>query len=315
MTDRLHRLRWLLSGVGCVAAVSLIGCGSIERRPDPSVTRQSDPPLERGQLQSDASSAKPNKFTTRIGQYVFHTDFKIADTADPLFRDLEDLPDQIEGELRLPANSNLIQVFLFDDEDRYHAFLRAKDPKLPLRSAYFFAEPARGSGLPPDLHVYTWTGPRLKTDLRHELTHALLHGTLKGVPLWLDEGLAGFFEQPVLNDGVNVLHLDALRTHEPLRAGPFRGDMARLEKLSQVNQMGRPEYQEAWAWVHFMLRSDPKARQVLLDHLQALRTTSTPGLLLPKLEAAIGDPNSQLLAYLNRLELPTASSRVRQVGR
>ena len=39
-------------------------------------------------------------------------------------------------------------------------------------------------------------GDHLRTDLRHELTHALLHGVLKDVPLWLDEGLAGFFELP-----------------------------------------------------------------------------------------------------------------------
>lgn len=314
MTDRLHRLNRLLSWAVCVGAVGTIGCGSLDRRSENKTVRTSDPAIERGQAQATAPAGKPSKFTTRVAQYVFHTDFPI-DASDSLFRELEDLPDQIESELRLPASTNLIRVFLFDDEERYHAFLRAKDPKLPLRSAYFFAEPTRGSGLPPDLHVYTWTGPRLKTDLRHELTHALLHGTLKGVPLWLDEGLAGFFEQPILNDGVNLLHLDALRTYEPLRNGPFHGDMARLEKLSQVNQMGRPEYQEAWAWVHFMLRSDAKTRQVLLEHLQTLRTTSTPGLLLPKLEAVVGDPNPQLLTYLSKLDLPSASNRVRQAGR
>jgi hypothetical protein len=314
MTDRLHRLRRLTLRAGLFAVgVTATGCGSLDRRAEQKVTRTSDPLVERGQA-TQPLAARPGKHATRVGQYVFHTDFPL-DTSDPLFRELEDLPDQIESELRLPTGTNLIRVYLFDDEDRYHAFLRAKDPKLPLRSAYFFAEPTRGQGLPPDLHVYTWVGPRLKTDLRHELTHALLHGTLKGVPLWLDEGLAGFFEQPAANDGVNLLHLDALRTYEPLRNGPFRGDMARLEKLSQVNQMGRPEYQEAWAWVHYMLRGDAKARQVLLEHLQTLRATSNPGLLLPKLEAAIGDPNPSLVAYLNKLELPSTQGRVRQVAR
>jgi hypothetical protein len=316
MTDRLHCLGRLLSWGLCACTLTFtvagIGCGSLYRRADTKAVRTSVTPVERGQVQLAGPASKPGRYTTRVGLYAFHTDFPI-DTTDPLFRELEDLPDQIESELRLPTGTNVIRVHLFDNEDKYHAFLRAKDPKLPLRSAYFFAEPTRSAGQSPDLNVYTWTGPRLKTDLRHELTHALLHGTLKGVPLWLDEGLAGFFEQPVLNDGVNLLHLDALRTYEPLRQGPFRGDMARLEKLSQVNQMGRPEYQEAWAWVHFMLRGEPKARQVLLDHLQILRSTSNPGLLLPKLEAVTGDPAPQLLAYLTKLELPNPS-RLRQAG-
>ncbi|GIT30210.1 MAG: hypothetical protein Ct9H300mP1_22560 [Planctomycetaceae bacterium] len=31
-------------------------------------------------------------------------------------------------------------------------------------------------------------------DLRHEFTHGVLHSSLKRVPLWLDEGLAEYFE-------------------------------------------------------------------------------------------------------------------------
>ena len=71
-------------------------------------------------------------------------------------------------------------------------------------------------------------GDHLRTDLRHELTHALLHSVLKDVPLWLDEGLAGYFELPPENDGVNPQHL------ELLRRGPFQPDLARLESLEQV---------------------------------------------------------------------------------
>lgn len=312
MTDRLHR--WCRTTAWAVtAAAALTGCGALDRRGGLEQVRTSDPPVERGQVQADPPAVRPSRQATRVGQYVFHTDFPL-DTSASLFRELESLPDQIETELRLPTGTGLIHVYLFDDEDRYHAFLKAKDPKLPLRSAYFFAEPARGSGVPPDLHVYTWAGPRLKTDLRHELTHALLHGTLKGVPLWLDEGLAGFFEQPLANDGVNLLHLDALRNTEPLREGPFRGDLAKLERLSQVNQMGRPEYQEAWAWVHYMLRGDEQVRRVLLDYLQQLRSSPNPGLLLPRLELAVGDPSAKLTDYLTRLDA-AASGRLAAAGR
>ncbi len=302
-TPRL--LRFALAG--WLVTSGVVGCGSVPwRSPTP---RPAAPVAEaRGPVLIASSDKRPSAHVTRVGRYVFHTDFEF-DANSPLLRELQELPDQIEAELKVPASDSLIQVYLFDREERYHAYLRAKDPKLPLRSAYFFAEPGRGIGSPPELHVYTWQSERLRIDLRHELTHALLHGTLKTVPLWLDEGLAGYFEQPPANAGVNAAHLDALRN--PEGGGKFRGDLARLEKLKSVDQMGRPEYQEAWAWVHFMLHGEPKARQVLLAHLQALRTTPTPGLLLPKLEAVAGDVTPLLTTHLTRLD---QTSRVRTAG-
>ena len=296
MPARLARLLRLALATG--TAVGLGGCGSLEWKGKPP--RPADAPPPQLPPTGFGVAKPPSQFSARVGRCVFHTDFPLK-TDDPAFRDLKDLPDQLETELGVPASDALVQVFLFDDEGRYHAFLRAKDPKLPPRSAYFFAEPGRGLGGGPELHVYTWTGPRLAVDLRHELTHALLHGTLKGVPLWLDEGLAGYFEQPPANAGVNVNHLEALRVPEAGKPA-FRGDLARLEKLKAVEQMGRPEYQEAWAWVHFMLTGDSKGRAVLLTYLQSLRTTATPGLLLPKLEAAVGDASPLLDAHLVKVD-------------
>ena len=42
--------------------------------------------------------------------------------------------------------------------------------------------------------MFAQVGPDFEIDLRHEATHALLHGSLPMVPLWLDEGLAKYFE-------------------------------------------------------------------------------------------------------------------------
>ncbi len=299
MSARLHRvLRLALASAVTASAVGMGGCGSLDWKGKAARPREVAEGLR---LPQAAAGVKPpGQHSARIGRAVFYTDFPLQ-TNDAAFRDLKDLPDQIETELGVPTSDALIQVFLFDDEDKYHAFLKAKDPKLPMRSAYFFAEPGRGIGTGPELQVYTWTGPRLTIDLRHELTHALLHGTLKAVPLWLDEGLAGYFEQPPANAGINVSHLESLRVPEPGKPA-FRGDLARLEKLKAVDQMGRPEYQEAWAWVHYMLTGDSKGRAVLLAYLQSLRTTPTPGLLLPKLEAAVGDAGPLLDGHLTKLD-------------
>ncbi len=244
-----------------------------------------------------APSTPPGKFHTRRGYYVFYHDFEL-DPNDPLFQELESLPDEVLGELRLPPANAVVQVFLFDTQDHYDKFMRAHYKSLPSRRAYFL----QGVDGKEDLRIFTYMGVHLSTDLRHEMTHALLHSVLKDVPLWLDEGLAGYFELPPVNEGVNPQHV------EVLRRGAFQPDLARLEKLWDVKQMGKPEYREAWAWVHLMLRDEPAARKVLQDYLQALRTTSNPGPLMPRLREVIADPEPYLLDHIEKIELPKAAA-------
>jgi hypothetical protein len=232
---------------------------------------------------------RPSKHWLRVSQYAICTDFEI-DPTDPLFRDVESLPGQVQDELELPPGNNVIQVFLFDTQEKYEAYMTLRYPKLPTRRAYFIAEPRAASG--DDLLVYTWMGDHLRTDLRHELTHAILHGVLKTVPLWLDEGLAGFFELPPDADGFSHAH------HDVLAKGPFVPDLSRLETLGKVSQMEKPEYREAWAWVHLMLRGQPKAKAVLLAYVNDLRSNATPGSLRVKLKEALPEPEAALADHL-----------------
>jgi hypothetical protein len=280
-----------------------VGCETIHPdRPAEPVARSAEPAPPPG----SAAPTLPGKHATRRGCCVFYHDFDL-DTADPLFSEPETLPDQVYGELRLPPGNAVVQVFLFDTQERYERYMF--DPKVgrykaqPARRAYFFAEPRVGGG--EELKIFTWVGDHLRTDLRHELTHALLNGVLKNVPLWLDEGLAGYFELPPGNAGVNPQHLDALRRN------PFEPNLARLEKFDQVKQMEKPEYREAWAWVHYMLKSDPAARKALLDYLQVLRTNPNPGPLLPRLREAAENPDQALAAHLAGIEFSPAKPQPR----
>ncbi|HVL12547.1 MAG TPA: hypothetical protein VM529_08280 [Gemmata sp.] len=304
-----HRTRrGYRAAAACALAAGLIalpaGCESLrpEVTPEP-VARSAEPSPPPA---AAAVPTQPGKFATRSGCCVFYTDFEL-DKNDPVFADLDTLPEQIAAELKLPPSNAIVQVFLFDTQERYERFMFTPKAgrywKQPPRRAYFFAEPRVGGG--DDLKVYTWLGEpnTLRTDLRHELTHAFLHGILKDVPLWLDEGLASYFELPPANEGVNPSHLDVLRS------GPFQPDLARLETFQQVRQMEKPEYREAWAWVHFMLRGNPGGQKVLHDHLQALRTSANPGPLLAKLRDAYPDPDQALLEHLARIEFPRPRRR------
>jgi hypothetical protein len=286
------------AGLAVALVLSVCGCEMLDfdRREKPD-----DRPTQTADTAPAAPPTLPGKQATRRGCYVFYHDFEL-DKNDPLFASLEALPDQVYGELRLPPSNTIIQVFLFDSQERYERYMftpkTGRYRHLPSRRAYFITEP-RAGGV-DELKVFTWMGDHLKTDLRHELTHALLNAVLKSVPLWLDEGLAGYFELTPANDGVNPQHL------EFLRRGGFEPDLARLEKFDQVRQMEKPEYREAWAWVHFMLRGDPAARRVLLDYLQSLRTDPNPAPLLPRLREVVPEPEKALAGHLARLEFPRA---------
>jgi hypothetical protein len=236
-----------------------------------------------------AVPAPPGKYTFRIAPYVFLCDVEINHD-QALFHDLAQLRNQVSRELQLAVGTATVQVYLFETRERYEAFIKARYPALPPRPAFFVAQP-RSIGGTEDLLVYTYWGTRIAQDLRHELTHALLHSVIRNVPLWLDEGLAEYFELPPAQKGVNPAHVYHL-THEDAATRP---DLDRLEKMTEVGQMNRAEYREAWAWVHLLLHSTPEAKAALCTYLQQLHENRTVGPLGPRLAAAFSSPPEEAL--------------------
>ncbi len=238
----------------------------------------------------------PWKYTFRQPPYLFFSDFEL-DQKHAVFRELAGLRDQVYKELQLPPGTGAVQVYLFEDREHYQTFMDARHPGLPKRRAFFIGM-QHGVGA-DDLLVYTFWGNSIQQDLRHELTHALLHSVLKDVPLWLDEGLAEYFELPPDRQGLNAEHVKKLRSARL----PFKPDLARLESLKEVSQMNPPEYHEAWAWVHLMLRGRPEAKKVLLDYLHQLCVTPSAPLLGPALAKVLPTPEEELIRHLDRIDL------------
>ncbi len=261
----------------------LAGCGSLSHHdPTPSL-----PPL-------------PSKKEIRAGQYVFITDVDLKQD-DPLLKDLERLQEQVCKELQIPPGSNLVHVYLFSNRQKYQEYMEAAFKSLPSRRAFFMARADDRGG--QELLVYTYWGDRIREDLRHELTHALLHSVLRNVPLWLDEGLAEFFETPPEWHGLNYRHLAGFRSQPGI---PWTPNLARLERLALVKDMGPADYRESWAWVHFMLRGNqPQARTVLLNYLQQLRGGKQPLPFELQLAAAVVAPETALRQHLAAVETAT----------
>ncbi|MFO0876710.1 MAG: DUF1570 domain-containing protein [Gemmataceae bacterium] len=254
---------------------------------------------------SDDQAALPSKYSFRIAPYVFTSDFEIS-RDQALFTELDQLRDQVYKELLLPPGTAEVRVYLFDTRERYERYMKERYPDLPERRAFFVAQP-RSIGGVEDLLVYTYWGKRIRQDLRHELTHALLHSVIRDVPLWLDEGLAEYFELPPDQKGVNRNHVEILR--RGIVSGAYKTDLARLERLRQVDDMNPAEYREAWAWVHFMLNSKPEARTVLLSYLQQLRGSRHPGALGAKLEKVFPDLERAWNEHLAALDTEIARDR------
>jgi hypothetical protein len=277
-------------------AVALSGCRGLKL-----FTSGDDKPSEAGRDgQTTSSTGKPGRHSFRIAPYVFLSDFEI-DRNLPLFRELASLRDQVYKELQLPSTDRPVLVHLFEDRERYEVYMRNRYPELPKRRAFFVAQP-RTLGGGEDLLVFTYWGDRIQQDLRHELTHALLHSVLKDVPLWLDEGLAEFFELPPEKGGVNESHLNHIRRSV---AEPFKPDLTRLETLDQVRDMTPAEYREAWAWTHYFLRGSREAKTALLGYLQQLqhlRANQKPDALRPRLAQAVRTPEDELQRHVAGLE-------------
>ena len=69
-----------------------------------------------------AAVALPTKNQVRVSQYYFFADFDIKPDL-PLFQELSDLREQVVRELHLPTSNTVIQVYLFEDREKYDRFM------------------------------------------------------------------------------------------------------------------------------------------------------------------------------------------------
>ncbi len=234
---------------------------------------------------------RPLTHSVSAGNFIIRSDFAIAETA-PMIRELEQLQHDITTTLQLPKPRDPVIVYLFSGESAYRRYMRKTWPSLPARRAYFI-------GTSRELAVYSFHGPRVEEDLRHELTHGLLHATLKTVPLWLDEGLAEYFE--VRGSSPGSLHPEHVRTLQRLSRGGWKPSVGRLEDIVDFRKFDREDYAESWGWVHFLLHDDPGRKESLLAYLHDLRDSESAGSFLARLRTADGSATHQLTAYVTNL--------------
>jgi hypothetical protein len=203
----------------------------------------------------------PDRNAVTYDQLVIHSNLELP-SSHRLLDDLRQLRGDVLQTLALPASDEPIHVYLFETERQFDEFMRRAYPKFPIRRAFFVESDTR-------LAVYAYWGDRVAEDLRHETAHGYLHSVVRNMPLWLDEGLAEYFEVPRGTGGLNRPHAELLLTM--LMSQGWRPNLARLETLNDAGQMRQEDYAEAWAWMHWMLETDPALRVGLQQYLQSLR--------------------------------------------
>lgn len=236
-----------------------------------------------------ALSAEPAWLDTRqVGPFTIQATFPLAEY-DRLFEELPQLQRELSLALGVPAARRPIYVYLFADAEQYRAYQQRHFPKIPYRPALFIWE----GGSPG---VYTYRKADLDVDLRHECTHALLHCVLPVVPLWLDEGLAKYFEVPASQRASNHPYFDDLKWKWSLRLGMVR-TIESLEERNELAEMDAADYRYSWAWVHFMLHGPAPAHQALVDYLACYHGRMPAGKLSRRLNEAVPNPTEQMIRH------------------
>ena len=117
------------------------------------------------------------------------------------------------------------------------------------------------------------------------------------VPLWLDEGLAEYFEVPASQRQRGSPHWGPVK-----RAVLFRryATIESLEGIKSIQEMSGRDYRQAWSWVHFMLHGPVAARQELQDFMADIQAHAVPGQMSDRLARRIPDLDRQFRRHFRR---------------
>ena len=217
-----------------------------------------------------ASPADGFAYREVLGQVVCLSEFPLDD-GSAIRAEIQNLQKDLTDYLGTPESNEKVVVCIFRTRESYTAFLKRNCPQAPSnRPALYIKDSGPG-------YVFLQLDEKLILNLRHEMTHALLNSTHKNIPIWLDEGLAKYFETPAGQRGKSNPFLEPVSD----RAGSFLTPiptLANLEKLKGINEMGPTQYRDSWAWIHFLIHYSPRTQQILSRYLQTLETENQAGI-------------------------------------
>ena len=201
----------------------------------------------------------------QIGPFVCQSSFALTNYEE-LLAELPLLERELQRVLAVRPLKDNIYLYLLGNQREHRDYIAERYPEVPYRRALYVKQDGRSN-------IFAYHNDELAIDLRHECTHALLHGDLPMVPLWLDEGLAEYFELEKSQRARGHTHLSGLKRDLMFRRVPYITELERREKLED---MSARDYRHSWAWVHFMLHGPRAAHAELVTFLHDIRTNTAP---------------------------------------
>jgi hypothetical protein len=220
------------------------------------------------------------------GNVHCESDFPLAG-AETLRSEFAILRQFLSDDLGLDLGEQALELRVFSDRREY---IRQISPIVP------DAKRQRGVYLSRDgeVRVYSFQQRDLATTLHHESVHAWLHASLPYVPLWLDEGLASYYE--VAGVPRSLAHPFAARVRWSLRLG-WRPKLTSLEAIARSSDMDIADYRHAWAWVDFLLNESDESRAVLAGYLRNIADGEPPEPLSDVLAEKLPGAEVRLVRY------------------
>lgn len=239
----------------------------------------------------------------RNGMLEIEGDFR-TDGLLPLLDELQTTHQDMKEILHLPDPKDVTLIRVFNDDYSLNEAIHEKMDVLPSRRTYFFETTRLEQGQKVrQMEILVKYTDCIADDLRHESAHGYLHSVCHRIPLWLDEGLAEYFEPQRTVQGVQGRHINRLMLRK--NSTGWLPDLARLEQLEKTVQydMTIEDYAESWLWVHFLLNYAPQTRALLQNYLNTLDSWRSPRPMSEQI-AELYPNNSQLvrdyLVQLNR---------------
>lgn len=245
--------------------------------------------------------------TIEVRQHLtIHADFPLP-RRHRLIEELQQRRADLMEATGLPLSDEPVHVYLFGDPAAFHDGLRRAEPLLAGRRAVFIQTDT-------ELRVLALWSDRIGEDLRHEVTHGYLHGAIANPPVWIDEGLAEYFELPGAPAPVHEAHVRLLA--RSFRDRTWTPSLRRLEGLNRPEELTQLDYAESWLWVHFLLKHSAPTAAAVRGHLAALAGGGQPAPLSQQLAGLVEDPELAVLGHLRQLaaSLPAAPPVSRSVA-
>jgi hypothetical protein len=223
-------------------------------------------------------------------------DFRVD--ATEIQTQFKELTSELSDAIGIRPTGEPIQIVLFESRKSYLAYLGSAVPLSRDRRAVFVRKGSLTS-------IYCYRSDALMADLRHEMTHALLHQHLQFLPLWMDEGLAEYFEEAPLRRASSP-RTKSVRWKAAVGWSP---DLERLEKISVAGEMNSTDYQDCWALCSFLLNESNESRASLCSYLQLIHDGNAPPRFSEYLTTTGQDWQVRAKAYFRKPVFQTAAKR------